>query len=235
MRGRRVAISRKRSSYGRDVVDQLLYRDLTRGVVRSAASFFKAASQTPQTFNSFYVDHSDIAMYTSGRLPLRAKGVDSGLPTDGRGRHEWRGFLSAKAHPQGRNPRGGVLNNWNNKPALGFPGADDQFAYGSEQRVDLLNAGISEARRSTPSPSVTGAMNAAATQDVRSVVFQPVLSEVLRRRPCSQRQGAPDARPARGVARRTAAAAWTATSTARSTIRAPRSWTRPGTGSPTPG
>ena len=147
VKGRTVAVSRKRSSYGRDVVDQLLYRDLTRGVVRSPASFYRAASQTPQTFNSFYIDRSNIAMYTSGRLPLRAKGVDSGLPTDGRGKHEWRGYLSAKAHPQGRNPRGGVLNNWNNKPALGFPGADDQFAYGSEQRVDLLNKGIASRPR----------------------------------------------------------------------------------------
>ncbi len=179
VKGRTVAVSRKRSSYGRDVVDQLLYRDLTRGVVRSPASFYKAASQTPQTFNSFYIDRSNIAMYTSGRLPLRAKGVDSGLPTDGRGKHEWRGYLSAKAHPQGRNPRGGVLNNWNNKPALGFPGADDQFAYGSEQRVDLLNKGIAK-RSKHDLASVTGAMNAAATQDVRAVVFQPVLSKLLR-------------------------------------------------------
>ena len=182
VRGRTVAISRKRSSYGRDTLDQLLYRDLTRGAVRSARSFFRAASQTPQTFNSFYVDRSEIAMYTSGLLPLRAKGVDSGLPTDGRGRHEWRGFLSAKGHPQGRNPRGGVLNNWNNKPALGFPAADDQFAYGSEQRVDLLNKGIA-ARRRHDLASVTGAMNAAATQDVRAVVFQPVLSRLLRTGP----------------------------------------------------
>ena len=182
VKGRLVAISRKRSSYGRDVVDQLLYRDLTRGTVRSAKSFFKAASQTPQTFNSFYVDRRDIAMYTSGRLPIRAKGVDSGLPTDGRGRHEWRGFMSAKRHPQGLNPRSGVLNNWNNKPARRFPAADDQFAYGSEQRVDLLNRLIAK-RGKHDLASVTGAMNAAATQDVRSVVFQPVLSRVLRTGP----------------------------------------------------
>ena len=40
-------------------------------------------------------------MITTGRLPIRAKGVDQGLPTDGRGSHEWRGFLKPKDHPQG--------------------------------------------------------------------------------------------------------------------------------------
>lgn len=179
VKGRRVAISRKRSSYGRDTTDQLFYRDITRGKVRSAKSFFKSVSQTPQTFNSFYVDNKDIAMYTAGRLPLRPKSVDSGLPVDGRGRHEWRGFLSASKHPQGINPRSGVLNNWNNKPARGFPAADDQYAYGAEQRVDLLNRGIAGRPKHTLA-SVTGAMNAAATQDLRAVITLPVLSKALR-------------------------------------------------------
>ena len=179
VRGRRVAIARKRSSYGRDTTDQLFYRDITRGKVRSAKSFFKAVSQTPQTFNSFYVDEKDTAMYTAGRLPLRPKSVDSGLPVDGRGRYEWRGFLPGSKHPQGINPRSGVLNNWNNKPARGFPAADDQYAYGSEQRVDLLNRGIAKRRKHTLA-TVTGAMNAAATQDVRTVVTLPVLSKALR-------------------------------------------------------
>lgn len=179
VRGRRVAISRKRSTYGIDVIDQLFYRDLTRGKVRSVESFFRAASQSPQTFNSFYVDDRDIAMFTSGRLPIRPRGVDSGLPVDGRGRHEWRGFASRGAHPQGYNPRRGFLNNWNNKPARGFPAADDQYAYGSIQRVDLLNRGLAARRRHTLA-SVTGAMNAAATQDVRTVELLPLLARVLR-------------------------------------------------------
>ena len=44
-------------------------------------SFFKAAALTPQTFNSFYIDDKHIAMYTAGLLPIRAKDVDPGLPT----------------------------------------------------------------------------------------------------------------------------------------------------------
>ena len=99
--GQRVAVSRKRSSYLLDGVDLLLFQRLTRGRIRNARDFIKAASISPQTFNTFYADHKSMAMITTGRLPIRAPGVDPGLPTDGRGNHEWRGFLKPREHPQG--------------------------------------------------------------------------------------------------------------------------------------
>jgi acyl-homoserine lactone acylase PvdQ len=176
--GRRVAISRKRSSYLLDGVDLLLFRRLTRGRIQNARQFIRAAGISPQTFNTFYADHRQIAQVTTGRLPLRAPGVDSGLPTDGRGRFEWRGFLPGKDHPQAV-LSSGVLNNWNNKPARGFPAADDQWAYGPLGRVDLLNRNTAKVRKHTLA-TLTGAMNAAATQDVRTVTFVPLLADFLR-------------------------------------------------------
>jgi acyl-homoserine lactone acylase PvdQ len=175
--GRRVAVSRKRSSYLLDAIDLLLFRRLTRGRVRSARDFFDAATVSPQTFNTFYADDDEAAMVTTGRLPIRARGVDPGLPTDGRGRHEWRGFLAPDAHPHGI-VRSGVLNNWNNKPARGFPAADNQWAYGPLNRVDLLNQNTAKRRKHTLA-TLTGAMNAAATQDVRAMTFVPLLGELL--------------------------------------------------------
>jgi acyl-homoserine lactone acylase PvdQ len=179
--GTRVAIARKRSSYLEDGVDLLLFQRLTRGKVRNARAFIKAAAISPQTFNTFYADSDEVAQITTGRLPIRAKGVDPGLPTDGRGNYEWKGWLAAKDHPHAIK-RGGVLNNWNNKPARGFPAADDQWSYGSIQRVDLLNRNTNKHQRNTLA-TLTGAMNAAATQDVRAITFVPLLSEVLRGAP----------------------------------------------------
>jgi acyl-homoserine lactone acylase PvdQ len=170
-------------------VDLLLFQRLTRGKVRSARDFIKAAAVSPQTFNTFYADSDEVAQVTTGRLPQRAPGVDSGLPTDGRGNHEWRGFLKDKAHPSGIKRRG-VLNNWNNKPALGFPASDDQWAYGAIQRVDLLNRNTAKFKRHTLA-TLTGAMNAGATQDVRVMELLPTLVEVLSGGP------APSARSAR--------------------------------------
>jgi acyl-homoserine lactone acylase PvdQ len=176
--GRRVAVSRKRSSYLLDGVDLLLFQRLTRGRVPNARAFLKAAAVSPQTFHTFYADSRQVAQITTGRLPLRAAGVDAGLPTDGQGQHEWRGFLAPKAHPQAV-LNGGVLNNWNNKPARGFPAADDQWAYGSISRVDLLNDNTAKVRKHTLA-TLTGAMNAAATQDVRAMKFVPLLARLLK-------------------------------------------------------
>jgi acyl-homoserine lactone acylase PvdQ len=181
--GRQVAISSKRSSYGRDVLDQLFFRRLSNGAVKSPKTFFKAASLTPQTFNSFYIDRKHIAEYTSGRLPIRPPNVDPGLLTKGTGKYEWRGFVKADDHPHGMDNKKGYMTNWNNATARGFGAADDQWGRnGSVGRVNLLTYNLKRlARRGKWSPaSVTSAMNSAATQDVRAVVMMPLLDRLLR-------------------------------------------------------
>ena len=176
--GRRVAVSRKRSSYLLDAVDVLIFQRLTRGRVRNAREFIKVAAISPQTFNTFYADARQVANITTGRLPRRAPGVDPGLPTNGNGDFEWRGFHGASTNPKAI-LNSGVMNNWNNKPARGFPAGDDQWAYGSISRVDLLNDNTAKRRRHTLA-TLTGAMNAAATQDVRVMRLLPLLARVLR-------------------------------------------------------
>lgn len=182
VKGKRVAISSKRSSYGKDVLDQLFFRRLSNGAVRSPESFFRAANKTPQTFNSFYIDHEHVAEFTSGLLPLRPKNVDPGLPTLGTGRYEWRGFLSKKGHPQGIDPKNGLMTNWNNSVAHGFGAADDEWGRnGSAARVDLLDYNLKRLSggRKYTLPIVTSAMNAAATQDIRAIDTVPLLRQLL--------------------------------------------------------
>jgi acyl-homoserine lactone acylase PvdQ len=186
--GRRVAIANARSSRGRETLFQLAFQDLANGRVHDPKSFFEAFSQSPLTFNAFYVDSEHIAEYTAGRLPLRATGVDPGLPTEGTGKHEWRGFLAAGKHPHGADPKRGSLENWNNPVARGLRAADDRWAYTSVHRDELLKRGLAKRRKHTLA-SLVGAMNAAATQDVREVLFLPTLAAVLSK-------GAPNARDA---------------------------------------
>lgn len=182
--GRTVAVSRKRASFGRDVLWQLGFRDLTTGKVRSAETFRKALASSPFTFNVGYADDRDIAMYSAGRLPVRPKDVDPRLPVKGTGEYEWRGFLAPSKRPFQVNPPTGALVNWNNRPAPGWGAADDNWSYGSAQRVELLNAGL--AKRATHDlASVTSAMNAAATQDLRSVALTPIIDKLLRAHPAA--------------------------------------------------
>jgi acyl-homoserine lactone acylase PvdQ len=168
-----VALSRKRSSMGRETTDQIFFQRLSFGRVRSAADFIRAASATPQTFNSFYADDKDIAFVTTGRLPVRPKGVNGDLPTDGRGKYEWKGYLAAGKHPQDTNPASGLLVNWNNKPAKDFPAGDDRWDEGGTQRDDWLLAELARTEKHTPA-TVLGAANASATADPRGLMWDDV-------------------------------------------------------------
>src|SRR5436190_4500930 len=176
--GKQVAISLKRSTHGREIVNTLALEDLDKGRVRSAKSFLRVINQVEFAFNWVYADNKDIAYLSSGRLPLRPPTVDLGLPTNGDGTEEWRGFLPLKAHPQAIDPPGGVIVNWNNKPALGFASADDKWSYGSLQRVLMLKRGLAAKRRRSPA-SVVAAMNTAATEDFRATFVLPSIAAVL--------------------------------------------------------
>ncbi|MDX6688062.1 MAG: hypothetical protein QOF86_4190 [Baekduia sp.] len=177
--GKQIALSTKRSSYGRDAVDLLFNQQMTFGRVHSAKDFVNAAKKTPQTFNSFYGSATESAFYTSGAIPVRAKGVNGDLPVDGSGKYEWKGELAAPKHPQVINPTSGYIVNWNNKPAANFPAGDDRFGNeGGIQRVDLLRGELARNPKATLA-NVLGAANAAATEDVRIVELWPTLKAML--------------------------------------------------------
>jgi acyl-homoserine lactone acylase PvdQ len=179
--GKLVALSQKRSSYGRETVDQLFNQDLTYGRVHSAADFIRAAAKTPQTFNSFYASDTQSAFYTAGAFPKRVKGVNPELPIDGRGKYEWKGQLKSSQHPQVVNPSSGLIVNWNNKPAAGWPASDSRFgSEGGLQRVGMLNGELARYPKATLA-NVLASANAAATEDVRITQFWPTLKKMLAR------------------------------------------------------
>jgi acyl-homoserine lactone acylase PvdQ len=177
--GRRVAVSSQRSTRGRELLSALMFQDLNTGAVRNARTFLRAAAKLEFTFNILYADDRDIAMFSTGRLPLRARSADGSLPTIGNGDYEWRGVLSAEEHPQIVNPPGGTILQWNNKPAADFAASDDNWSFGSVHRVELLRAGMAGRRKHSPA-TLVGVMNGAATQDLRVLHVWPVIAEVLR-------------------------------------------------------
>jgi acyl-homoserine lactone acylase PvdQ len=178
VRGRLVALAQKRSSYGKDSLDLLFYHDLAHGQIRNVHQFFRAANQTPQTFNSFYLDDKDIGVFTSGLIPIRPNNVNPDLPIDGRGKDEWRGFVSFRNHPQGFDPANGQIVNWNNRTQLGYQAPSNKWVLGAIQRVTLLLNNLGRGGGVTPQ-KIVGAMNAAATQDVREMTLEPTLSKLL--------------------------------------------------------
>jgi acyl-homoserine lactone acylase PvdQ len=97
------------------------------------------------------------------------------LPTLGTGQYDWRGFLTPKQHPQAINPAGGMILDWNTKPAPGWGAADDNWAYGSHQRRELFT-GFNVKNQLA---DVVSSMNRAATQDTKAVQIWPLISQVL--------------------------------------------------------
>ena len=183
--GKRVAISLDRSTRGRELLGAIPFQVLSTGGVHSPQQFFDTMSKFELTFNWFYADSKHIAMYSSGRLPLRSPGVNGGLPTNGNGSYEWRGWLGPMSHPHVVDPKSGQIVNWNNKPAAAFGAADDNWSYGSVHRVDLLNTNVGT-KKHTPA-SVVSAMNAAATKDLRYTLIGTLADAC--RRDAAERRG----------------------------------------------
>jgi acyl-homoserine lactone acylase PvdQ len=175
--GTRVALARHRSTQGREVMSIRLFHDLDSNKIKTGKQFVKAANQLEHTFNVFYADEDQIAMFSTCRCPKRADGTDPGLPTVGTGEYEWQGFLRGKSHPQ-QVKRRGVILNWNNKPAPGWGAADNEWGFGSVFRVQLFEPPIAERRKHTLA-SVVGAMNQAATRDHRAAVVLDAPIRVL--------------------------------------------------------
>ncbi len=186
--GRPYALARQRSTYGQDAVSLGALKAMTEGRAKTPQKFWKYANRFGFTFNWAYTSRQATSFFSSGKLPIRARGLDRRLPTLGTGGYEWRGFLPELRHPHDIGGPHGLLLNWNNKAAPGWMHGDDAH-YGSVQHVKLFG----------PFPKrphlndAVGVMNKAATQDSDGVLVWPVVRAMLRR------AKPPDARTARAV------------------------------------
>ena len=168
------ALSRRRSTFGRDGLNLVALKRMTESRANTPARFWQTANQFGFTFNWAYVSRKATAYFSSGLLPRRARGLDRRLPTLGTGQYEWQGYISEGQHPHDVTGPGGLLLNWNNRSAPGFMHGDDE-PYGSVQRVEMFNRFPTKSRVTDN----VGIMNRAATQDVRSPVW-PIVSRTLR-------------------------------------------------------
>jgi acyl-homoserine lactone acylase PvdQ len=171
--GRPVALTRQRSTFGRDGLNLAALKAMTEGEAATTDDFFRTADRFGFTFNWGYVNREEIGYFASGRLPVRAEGLDRRLPTSGTGNFEWRGFLDLEDHPHAAGHPDDRLLNWNNQSAPGFMHSDTNF-YGSAHRVENFDQWPDEATLA----DVVSVMNRAATEDTRASVW-PVVSEVL--------------------------------------------------------
>ena len=221
---KQVALSTRRSSYGRETVDQLFFQQMTYGRVHSAKDFIRAAYKTPQTFNSFYASANESAFITSGLLPLRPKGVNPDLPGQRRGQVRVEGLPGQPGAPAGHQPLDRLHRQLEQQAGQGLPGlrqpleravaAASEAAHRRARAPAQADAGDASWPRPTPPPPRTCASSSCGRRSRRC-------STAARRPTRPTSRSSPCCRP--GTTR--AAAGATPTATARSTTPACRSST----------
>ncbi|WP_377269225.1 penicillin acylase family protein [Peterkaempfera sp. SMS 1(5)a] len=187
--GKPVAFTSLRSTYRHEADSIVGFQMLNDpSAVQSAATFQEAAQHINYTFNWFYADAAHTAYYNSGDNPVRADGVDPGLPVLAEPQYEWRGYDSASntadytppaQHPQSVDQDYYV--SWNNKQAAGFASAG--FGNGSVHRANLLDDRVKALVRSgtkVTRSALVQAMESAALADLRGEDVLPELLRVIR-------------------------------------------------------
>lgn len=183
VQGTPVAIVLERTTYQHEIDSALGFARIDDPrIIHGQQDFRETFARVLFTFNWFYVDGSDIATFTSGRLPKRAPGVDVSLPRWGDSKWDWKGYLTFDDHPSDVNPPSGFLANWNNKPAIGEHSPDNVYGWARVQRVvaltDRTQAAIADNRKLSASGLLAIVMDA-ATVDIRGAYLLPTLLDVI--------------------------------------------------------
>lgn len=168
-----IALTSKRSTFGRDALNLAALKGMTEGAADTHESFFEIADRFGFTFNWGYANRDGVGYFASGRLPERPAGLDRRLPTLGTGEFEWAGFLDLEEHPHAAGHPDDRLLNWNNQSAPGFVHGDDNL-YGSVHRVEAFDQWPDRVDLA----GVVGVMNRSATEDVDATLW-PVVRAVL--------------------------------------------------------
>ncbi|MFD0257148.1 penicillin acylase family protein [Kitasatospora indigofera] len=199
--GQPVAFTSLRSTYRHEADSIVGFQMLNDpAAVHDPASFQQAAQNINYTFNWFYADSAHTAYYNSGSNPVRADGVDPGLPVLAQPAYEWLDFdpvaNTARYTPADRHPQSvdqDYYISWNNKQADGVGPAG--FGNGSVHRGDLLDDRVKALVTSGTKVGRTAlvqAMESAALTDLRAEDVLPDLLRVIR--------GAPVTDPAQAAA-----------------------------------
>ena len=85
----------------------------------------------------FATVNGDIGWRYLGHMPKRAPGFDPRFPLPAGPESAWRGSMSRAEMPHVDNPAGGLIANWNNKPAAWWPNMDTP-AWGRIFRNEVL-------------------------------------------------------------------------------------------------
>jgi len=174
---------RQRVSYGGEVDSAVTYVEIMDPArINGPADFQRAFGRFNFTFNWFYIDGKDIAYQLGGAHPIRARGTDLDLPVWDGQPWRWQELLSFEDTPKEIARDKKYITSWNNKQALGFRAADDNWGFAAVDRVQPLDDRIDAAAAGDGRVGLielVKAMEDAATVDLRGDKVLPYMLDVI--------------------------------------------------------
>ncbi|MBW3665442.1 MAG: penicillin acylase family protein [Actinobacteria bacterium] len=189
-----VAVSRKRSTYLKELDPAISILKMNRGEADTAEDFIAAFADHNLSTNWAFADRDDIGYVHGGLYPRRPNTIHPDLPVWGTGAWEWepagageegRGtddYHSIDEHPHEANPDRGFAVSWNNRTAPGWGEDDSGWGFSSVYRSDLLEdqleAAVARGEKISP-VTLVQMMERAGLTDLRATHDLPLLLRVL--------------------------------------------------------
>jgi len=189
-----VAVSRKRSTYLKELDPAISILKMNRGEADTAEEFIAAFASHNLSTNWAFADRDDIGYVHGGLYPRRPDTIHPDLPVWGTGAWEWdpagageegRGlddYYDVDEHPHEANPDRGFAVSWNNRTAPGWGEDDSGWGFSSVYRADLLEdqleAAVARGERISP-VTLVQMMERAGLTDLRATHDLPLLLRVL--------------------------------------------------------
>ena len=174
-----VAITRKRSTYLKELDPAISILKMNRGEARTGRDFVRIFHESHNlSTNWSYANDHEIAYVHGGLYPKRPAAVDPDLPVWGTGEWEWEDGWEES--PSEVAPRRDFFVSWNNRPAPGWASSDAQWGWGSLHRGRLMEEAITGEPPGTITPTrLVQVMEHAGLTDLRGRFVGPLVLRLL--------------------------------------------------------
>lgn len=186
--GRPVAVSSKRSTYGKELDSAVSILKMNRDEARTGSDFVDIFRESHNlSTNWSYINDHEIAYVHGGLYPERPRSVDPDLPVWGTGQWEWKTDAAGNDVYLGRNqvpfevaPKRDYFVSWNNRPAPGWGSSDAQWGHTSIYRAKMLEDAILAQKPGSIDPvRLVQMMEKVGLTDLRGRYVAPLALRIL--------------------------------------------------------
>ena len=181
-----VAVSRKRSTFGKELDAAISILKLNRNEVPDGETFVEVFEESHNLATNWsFANAGEIAYVHGGLYPIRPDDIDPDFPVWGTGAWEWARTDDGadrylEHHPSEVDPVRHYVVSWNNRPAPGWGASDSDWGLSAIYRADLLEDQIIAEEPGTITPvRLVQMMEQAGLTDLRGSHLLPLALRVL--------------------------------------------------------